>query len=74
MNDRIKLALIAAGTVLIAVAALVHFSPYQSCIRGVEGTPVGPEYPGDPKPTAYYTHADASLICRRAGATSIVSQ
>jgi hypothetical protein len=70
MNDRIKLALIAAGAVLIGVGAVIYFSPYQSCVWGVEGTPLPPNF----EPAApYYTHADAVLVCRRFGAPSIVS-
>ncbi|MFU1479061.1 hypothetical protein ACM25N_15660 [Roseovarius sp. C7] len=33
MNDRIKIAIIAAGTVTFCVGLVIYFSPYQSCVR-----------------------------------------
>ena len=35
MTDRIKMALIVAGAILISVGAYIYFSPYQSCLRSL---------------------------------------
>jgi len=37
MTDRIKVALILAAAILIAVGAYIYFSPYQSCLRDLRG-------------------------------------
>ncbi|HEX8532992.1 MAG TPA: hypothetical protein VF662_02395 [Allosphingosinicella sp.] len=33
MSDVVKVALIAAATVIAAVAIYIYFSPYQTCVR-----------------------------------------
>ena len=33
MSDIVKASLVVAGTVLLAVALYIYFSPYQSCVR-----------------------------------------
>lgn len=37
MSDRIKVALILAGAILVATGAYIYFSPYQSCLRDLRG-------------------------------------
>jgi hypothetical protein len=33
MSDHVKIALIAAGTFLVALCIWIYFSPYHSCVR-----------------------------------------
>lgn len=33
MSDNVKIALIAAGALLLAVVLYLYFSPYHSCVR-----------------------------------------
>ena len=41
MDNSVKIALIIAGAIIIAVAAYLYFSPYQSCVRGFEDADTG---------------------------------
>jgi hypothetical protein len=36
MTDAVKVALIAAGTIIAAVSIFIYFSPYQTCVRSAE--------------------------------------
>jgi hypothetical protein len=36
MNDKIKIALIAAVTLISAVGLNIYFSPYNTCVRGLK--------------------------------------
>ena len=40
MNDGVKIALIAAAGLIVAVCLYIYFSPYQTCVRATtsEGT------------------------------------
>jgi hypothetical protein len=36
MNDKTRIALIAAAALIICVSLWIYFSPYQTCLREVE--------------------------------------
>lgn len=53
MTDRIKMALIMAATLLLAVGAYIFYSPFQTCMRAERGTGI-PEM-------------DAASMCKGSG-------
>jgi hypothetical protein len=44
MNDKVKIAIIVAVALIVAVYIYVHYSPYNSCVRGLMSAPTVTEY------------------------------
>ena len=63
-SERVKIALILVGGALIVTAALLYFSPYQSCVRSVTGSTYSDGF-GVYSQEHERTEAEAALICRR---------